>query len=102
MSDAKEKKEISLPRSVGEPGSPEAGLSSAKAVKSASPAPKLAGDISGAAAAALGGLLGGNIPNPWRMLVLGERFMAATGLRELSQRLLLFSELSKASMRDRR
>jgi hypothetical protein len=36
------------------------------------------------------------------MLVLGERFMAATGLRELSQRSLLFSELSKASMRDRR
>jgi len=60
--------EISLPRSVGEPGSPEAGLSSAKAVRSA--------------AAALGGLLGGNIPNPWLMLVLGVRFMAATGLRE--------------------
>jgi hypothetical protein len=42
----------------------------------------LNGVISGAAAAALGGLLGGNIPNPWLMLVLGVRFMAATGLRE--------------------
>ena len=73
---------ISLPRSVGEPGSPVAGLSSAKAVRSESSASKLAGDISGAAAAALGGLLGGNIPNPWLMLVLSVRFMAATGLRE--------------------
>ena len=73
---------ISLPPSVEETGSPEAGLSSAKAVKSASPVRKLAGDISGAAAAALGGLLGGNIPNPWRMLVLGVRFMADTGLRD--------------------
>ena len=42
----------------------------------------LNGVISGAAAAALGGLLGGNIPNPWLMLVLGVRFMAAAGLRE--------------------
>ena len=42
----------------------------------------LNGVISGAAAAALGGLVGGNIPNPWLMLVLGVRFMAAAGLRE--------------------
>ena len=65
-------------------------------MRSASPASKLAGGrsfaalsrmvlngvISGVAAAALGGLFGGNIPNPWLMLVLSVRFMAATGLRE--------------------
>ena len=42
----------------------------------------LNGVLSGAAAAALGGLFSGNIPNPWLMLVLGVRFMAATGLCE--------------------
>jgi len=42
----------------------------------------LNGVINDVAAAALGGLLGGNIPNPWLMLVLGVRFMAATGLRD--------------------
>jgi len=42
----------------------------------------LNGVISGAAAAALGGLLGGNIPSLWLKLVLGVLFMAAAGLRE--------------------
>ena len=70
--------EISLLRCVGEPGAPEAGLSSVKEVRSASPACELAG----AAAAVLGGLFGGNMPIPWLMLVLGVRFMAATSLRE--------------------